>query len=51
MSDTAVAIEVLRLYTSVLCNPLDPSPLTKFAKAVTNKVRGLRHSSACVVVI
>ncbi|KAJ5146347.1 Concanavalin A-like lectin/glucanase subgroup [Penicillium bovifimosum] len=29
--------ELLRLYASVLCDPGDPTPLKKFAKAVTNK--------------
>jgi hypothetical protein len=28
---------MLRLYASVLCDPNDPAPLRKFAKAVTNK--------------
>jgi hypothetical protein len=32
-----LGIEMLRLYASVLCDPLDPAPLRKFAKAVTNK--------------
>ena len=34
----ALGIEMLRLYSSVLCNPHDPAPLRKFAKAVTSKV-------------
>ncbi|KAJ5223640.1 hypothetical protein N7468_008182 [Penicillium chermesinum] len=34
---TTMGIEMLRLYTAVLCNPLDQAPLKKFAKAVTNK--------------
>ncbi|CAG8246185.1 unnamed protein product [Penicillium olsonii] len=29
--------EMLRLYCAVLCNPHDPTPLRKFAKAVTSK--------------
>jgi hypothetical protein len=29
---------MMRLYSTVLCNPIDPAPLKKFAKAVTNKV-------------
>ncbi|KAJ5176906.1 uncharacterized protein N7482_002783 [Penicillium canariense] len=33
----ALGIEMLRMYSSVLCNILDPTPLRKFAKAVTNK--------------
>ncbi|KAJ5795138.1 hypothetical protein N7457_001737 [Penicillium paradoxum] len=32
-----LGIEMLRLYSSVLCNPHDSTPLRKFAKAVTNK--------------
>ncbi|KAJ5775302.1 uncharacterized protein N7511_000313 [Penicillium nucicola] len=32
-----LGIEMLRLYASVLCDPSDPAPLRKFAKAVTNK--------------
>lgn len=38
VSATAQGTEMLRLYTAVLCNPLDSTPLKKFAKAVTNKV-------------
>lgn len=34
----ALGTEMLRLYSRVLCNPLDQAPLKKFAKAVTNKV-------------
>ncbi|KAJ5649607.1 uncharacterized protein N7484_003330 [Penicillium longicatenatum] len=37
ISATAQGTEMLRLYTDVLCNPLDSTPLKKFAKAVTNK--------------
>ncbi|KAJ6110487.1 hypothetical protein N7486_002722 [Penicillium sp. IBT 16267x] len=37
ISATAQGTEMLRLYTAVLCNPLDSTPLKKFAKAVTNK--------------
>ncbi|KAJ5183037.1 Concanavalin A-like lectin/glucanase subgroup [Penicillium capsulatum] len=37
VTSTAMGVEMLRLYTSVLCNPHDTSPLKKFAKAVTNK--------------
>ncbi|KAJ5992482.1 hypothetical protein N7451_008206 [Penicillium sp. IBT 35674x] len=37
ISAIAQGIEMLRLYTAVLCNPLDSTPLKKFAKAVTNK--------------
>ncbi|OQD88103.1 hypothetical protein PENANT_c004G00045 [Penicillium antarcticum] len=32
-----LGIEMLRLYASVLCDPREPAPLRKFAKAVTNK--------------
>lgn len=39
VSNTPLGIEMLRLYSTILCNPLDPAPLKKFAKAVTNKVR------------
>ncbi|KAJ5689192.1 hypothetical protein N7462_003584 [Penicillium macrosclerotiorum] len=34
---TTLGVEMLRLYSTVLCNNLDSSPLKKFAKAVTNK--------------
>ncbi|KAJ5745343.1 hypothetical protein N7520_010525 [Penicillium odoratum] len=37
ISATAQGTEMLRVYTAVLCNPLDSTPLRKFAKAVTNK--------------
>ncbi|KAF7716383.1 Concanavalin A-like lectin/glucanases superfamily protein [Penicillium ucsense] len=37
VSGTTLAIEMLRLYASVLCNALDLNPLKRFAKAVTNK--------------
>ncbi|KAJ5653278.1 hypothetical protein N7490_000281 [Penicillium lividum] len=37
ISATAQGTEMLRVYTTVLCNPLDSTPLRKFAKAVTNK--------------
>ncbi|KAJ5165433.1 Concanavalin A-like lectin/glucanase subgroup [Penicillium coprophilum] len=37
LPNVTLSIEMLRLYTSVLCNPHDPTPLKKFAKAVTNK--------------
>lgn len=38
VSSSRVAIEMLRMYCSILCNPDDLTPLKKFAKAVTNKV-------------
>jgi hypothetical protein len=38
VSSITLGIEMLRLYSSILCNSLDPTPLRKFAKAVTNKV-------------
>ncbi|OKO99835.1 Beige protein -like protein [Penicillium subrubescens] len=37
VSSITLGIEMLRLYSSILCNSLDPTPLRKFAKAVTNK--------------
>ncbi|KAJ5280382.1 hypothetical protein N7478_005754 [Penicillium angulare] len=37
MSATAQAIEMLRMYTALICNPHDHNPLKKFAKAVTSK--------------
>ncbi|CAG7976254.1 unnamed protein product [Penicillium nalgiovense] len=37
LPSVTLGIEMLRLYSSVLCNPHDPTPLRKFAKAVTNK--------------
>lgn len=40
VSSVALGTEMLRLYCSVLCNPRDPTPLRKFAKAVTSKVCG-----------
>lgn len=40
LPSVTLGIEMLRLYSSVLCNPHDPTPLRKFAKAVTNKVCG-----------
>lgn len=33
-----MAVEMLRMYCSVLCNVHDLLSLTKFARAVTNKV-------------
>lgn len=39
VSSSRIAIEMLRMYCSILCNPDDSAPLKKFAKAVTNKVR------------
>lgn len=38
LSSAALGTEMMRLYSTILCNPLDPAPLRKFAKAVTNKV-------------
>lgn len=38
LSSAALGTEMMRLYSTVLCNPIDPVPLRKFAKAVTNKV-------------
>lgn len=38
VSSTALGTEMMRNYVAVLCNPTDPAPLRKFAKAVTNKV-------------
>ncbi|XHG00027.1 hypothetical protein AWENTII_003499 [Aspergillus wentii] len=37
VSSSVLAIEMLRMYCSVLCNPHDLTPLKKFARAVTNK--------------
>jgi hypothetical protein len=39
VSGITLGIEILRLYSTMLCNVADPTPLRKFAKAVTNKVR------------
>lgn len=38
VSSSAMAVEMLRMYSSVLCNVHDLLSLTKFARAVTNKV-------------
>lgn len=37
VSSPRLAVEILRMYCSLLCNPDDPMPLKKFARAVTNK--------------
>jgi hypothetical protein len=37
-SSTTVAVEMLRIYCSFLCDSQDLVPLRRFAKAVTNKV-------------
>lgn len=44
VSSTTLGIEMLRLYSSILFNTLDPTPMRKFAKAVTNKVCLEKHS-------
>lgn len=38
VSSTVIATEMLRMYSSLLCNAHDLGPIKKFAKAVTNKV-------------
>lgn len=38
VSSWTMAVEMLRMYCSVVCNVHDLAPLTKFARAVTNKV-------------
>lgn len=38
VSSTKIAIEMLRMYSSVLCDSHDHIPLKKFARSVTNKV-------------
>ena len=38
LSSTTLAIEMLRMYSSFLCNAHDQLPLKRFARAVTNKV-------------
>ena len=38
VSSTTIAIEMLRMYCSLLCNAHDLGPIKRFAKAVTNKV-------------
>ena len=45
ISAIALGTEMMRLYASILCNPIDPAPLKKFAKAVTNKVSRKQHQS------
>ncbi|KAK6831972.1 hypothetical protein RU639_002670 [Aspergillus parasiticus] len=37
VSSTTIAIEMLRMYCSLLCNAHDLGPIKRFAKAVTNK--------------
>jgi hypothetical protein len=39
MPTTAVAVEMLRMYCSLLCDTHDLALIKKFAKTVTNKVR------------
>ena len=38
VSSLGLALEMLRMYCSFLCNKHDCTPLKKFARAVTNKV-------------
>lgn len=45
ISAIALGKEMMRLYASILCNPIDPAPLKKFAKAVTNKVSVKKKSN------
>lgn len=46
LSSTALGTEMMRLYSALLCNPIDSAPLKKFARAVTNKVCPVSPSEA-----
>lgn len=49
VANVSLGIQMLRLYADILCNPHDSTPLKKFAKAVTNKVRQCSLPSSWLV--